>query len=316
MKLASILIFSCAFLGAQTAQPGSPQVAITPVTPGSPATPMAKRTPTPPDKVVAKIEGRDWTAADVDKLLSTFPPQAVKAFDAQPAHTLTSILMLQTLAKHAEADNLDKDPAFRQSLEFTRLQMLWQAEINNYRLHVTVTPEMQKKRYDDHLDSYKQAQTKVIFLSFLPNAPHPATADTPKRLTEPEAKAKIEDLRKQAVAGADFGKLAKENSEEKASAAKDGDFPDIGSSSPFPENIKKAVLALKPGEISEPLRQPNGYYLFKLTGVKTQTFDEVRDNIFKEIQQEEFNTFMKGMEDRFKVDVLDAGYFAPGPGPR
>jgi parvulin-like peptidyl-prolyl isomerase len=276
----------------------------------------APKKETPPETVVAQINGKDWTAGEVTKLVSEFPPQAQKAFSADPARTLTSILMLQHLAKQAEFHNLDKEPQFRQNLEFSRLQMLWQAEMNDFRNHITVAPEQEKKRYEERKDNYRQAKVKVIYISFLAAAPHPASADTPKRLTEAEAKAKIDDLRKQAVAGADFGKLAKENSEEKTSAAKDGDFPDISPTSPFPENVKKAVMALKAGEISEPVRQPNGFYLFKVGEVKTQPFEEVKDKIHQDMVQEEFNGFMKSIEARFKVDVKDAGFFAPGPGPR
>ena len=73
-----------------------------------------------------------------------------------------------------------------------------------------------------------------------------------KSLTEAEAKAKIADLRKKLLSGADFGQVARENSDDKESAAKDGDFPPIKRSSSYPEDIKNAVFALKPGEISAP----------------------------------------------------------------
>ena len=81
-----------------------------------------------------------------------------------------------------------------------------------------------------------------------------SAADAKKTLTEAEAKAKIDDLKKQIEAGADFGKLAKENSDDKDSAAKDGDFGLIKKNSPYPEAIKKTVFELKPGQVSEPLR--------------------------------------------------------------
>jgi hypothetical protein len=42
----------------------------------------------------------------------------------------------------------------------------------------------------------------------------------------------------------------------------------------------------------------------------------VKDKLHQDMVQEEFNTFMKSMEARFKVDVKDAAFFAPGPGPR
>src|SRR5260370_31591803 len=102
MKLASFCIIFSACLCAQSqapaqtpAQPGTPTVTVTPVTPGTlPAAPAPKKE-TPPETVVAQINRKDWTAGEVTKLLSEFPPQAHKAFSPDPARTPTSILITQ-----------------------------------------------------------------------------------------------------------------------------------------------------------------------------------------------------------------------------
>ena len=53
----------------------------------------------------------------------------------------------------------------------------------------------------------------------------------------------------------------------------------------LPEAIRNAVFALKPGEISEPVRQPNGFYLFRAEEGGCPPFQQVRDEIFNEVRR-------------------------------
>src|SRR5258707_1123235 len=137
-----------------------------------------------------------------------------------------------------------------------------------------------------------------------------------KLLTEAEAKAKIEDLRKQIVAGADFGKLARENSDDKTSAAKDGDFGIMKQSSTYPEPIKAAVFGLKAGEVSQPVRQPNGFYLIRVDEVIVQPFQEVFSEIYQAVKQERLNDYIKNLQSQYKVKVENPAYFSPQTTPQ
>ncbi len=107
----------------------------------------------------------------------------------------------------------------------------------------------------------------------IPRPVRPPT-DGKKIVTEAEAKAKIEDLAKQIQGGADFGKLARDISDDKTSAAKDGDFGVVKQDSSYPPAIKTAVFALKQGELSAPIRQPNGFYLIRAEEINQQPFNE------------------------------------------
>ena len=107
---------------------------------------------------------------------------------------------------------------------------------------------------------------KVLFVSFRAN-PAPQTDPKAKKiLSEAEAKAKIEKLLGQIRAGADFVKLVKENSDDADSIARDGDFgpPIRRSDDSLPADIKNAIFALKPGKVTDALRVPSGFYLFRL----------------------------------------------------
>jgi len=151
----------------------------------------------------------------------------------------------------------------------------------------------------------------VILLSFNPlKAQGQGDLKLP---AEAQAKAKADDLRKQILAGADFGKLARENSDDKGSAAKDGDFGLIQKASPYPDALKNVVFALKPGEVSEPVKQPTGFYLIRVDEFTSQPFDQVNTQIVEEMRQTRFNDWLKSLEARFAVKIDNPAFFAPKP---
>lgn len=77
-----------------------------------------------------------------------------------------------------------------------------------------------------------------------------------------DAQARARELRAKLVAGGDFGALAREFSNDGASAARGGDFA-IFERGPSDSLLKAAVFALRPNEIGGPLETPVGQYLFQ-----------------------------------------------------
>jgi len=310
-SLATTLLFSV-FLCAQA----PPQA---PVAPGTPAPkadiqppPQAAPPPPPvtPDTVVAEVDGKKLTAADADKIFATLPTQYQQSARVQPDKALTTIFVLRYLAEEAEKANLDKISPWKDTIEFQRLNVLYQAEINHVKNTTVVSDEDLEKTYKENPDRFKQSKVKVIHLSFsaTPDKPGP---DGQKLLSEAEAKAKAEDLRKQILSGADFGKLARENSDDKTSSARDGDFGTISRNSPYPEPVKAAVFALKDGEVSEPVKQANGFYLIRVESSVVQPFNDVRTQIIEEMRQARFNEWMKSVQTRFAVKIDNPAYFTP-----
>lgn len=286
--------------------PGPP-VQATPPTAAVPAAPLA------PDTVVIEVAGKKYTKAEVDSLIDLLPAQIRPTVKMQP-QMLGQIFLIKRLADDAVKAGLDKESPYKESIEFDRMRILQQAQTTVYLNTIPVTPDDQQKYYKENPDKYKQAKVRVIYLTFSPTPDKPGP-DGKKQLSEAEAKAKIEDLRKQVLGGADFGKLARENSEDKVSAEKDGDFGTMKRNSPYPEPIKNAVFALKSGEVSEPVRQPNGFYLIRADEVTMQPFEEVSTEILQEVRQKRFNEYLKNLQDEYKVKVENPAYFTPQAGP-
>lgn len=305
--LASTLLF-CVILCGQTSPPVPPGTPA-PVVQAPPAEAPAPA-PVTPQTVVAEVEGKKLTAAEVDQIFAELPGQYQQSARMNPSRALTQLLMFHYLADEAEKASLDKRPDLKTALDFQRMNILYQAEMNEYKDKIPVTREDQEKVYHDNPDRFKQVKVKVIHLSFsaTPDKPGP---DGKKMMSEAEAKAKADELRAKIVAGEDFAKLARENSDDKSTAPNGGDFGTISHNSPYPEPVKKAVFALKEGEVSEPVKQANGFYLIRSESVVLQPFGEVRPQIIEELKQSRFMEWMKSLETKFAVKVENPAYFAP-----
>ena len=107
-------------------------------------------------------------------------------------------------------------------------------------------------------------------------------------------------------------KLVKENSDDKTSAAKDGDFGTLHSSDKLPDAIRTAVFALKPGEVSQPVKQPNGFYLFRAEEVSAQPLAEVHEAVLNDLKQVQFKKWMDEVNHDLNFKITNQAFFSEG----
>ncbi len=251
----------------------------------------------PANKVVARIDGEDWTANAVSAWLDSLPAQVRNAYAQNPAETMSKTLLLQHLAALAERDHLDKEPNLQQNLAWARENLLSQWELNRVRVGYEPSSEEARRVYDENPQLWEQARVRAIYISAMPD--------------QRSAQAKIADLRKRLEGGADFAQLARENSDDKTSAEKGGAWNPLSRSSAYPEAVKRTIFALRPGEISQPVRQPDGFYLFKLESIEKQPFQEAQSRIYGELALAHFNQWLDKLKARFAAEVEDPSYFPP-----
>jgi len=92
----------------------------------------------------------------------------------------------------------------------------------------------------------------------------------PTAADEEDMQARAADIRADIVKGTlDFAEAAKEYSDDNATADKGGDLGFIKKGDMAPE-FEAVAFALKPGQISEPVRTPSGYELIKVEERKTE----------------------------------------------
>jgi peptidyl-prolyl cis-trans isomerase D len=80
---------------------------------------------------------------------------------------------------------------------------------------------------------------------------------------EDQARARAEAALAKIRGGADFGQVAKEVSEDPATASRGGDLGLIGAGELVPD-VDKLIQSLKPGELGGPIRSPFGYHVVKV----------------------------------------------------
>ena len=278
-----------------------------------------------PKKVVATIAGKDITVADIEKMTARFSPQDVQAYQQNPQYILSQYFLFIDMAEEAEKRNLlDKSP-YKEQFEGLKLQLLRNARVNEENNTFPVSPEMIDAYYKAHSAQYEQAKIKVIYIPFagqvVPTGTDTAALAAAARALvgqskrpEAEARTLAADIVKQLRNGADFAKLAEQYSEDAASKALGGDFPPIKASSDYPAELKSAVFALKPGEVSEPIRQPTAFYIVRLEEKGPQPVAEIRDTIVTAVRNDHMNQWMKEQNDRHKAVITDPDFFkAPAP---
>ena len=150
------------------------------------------------------------------------------------------------------------------------------ADVARIRSQINPSEQELRRRYDASKEDYKKQESAHILHVLIKVNPGAAPAD------DAAARAKAESIVAQLRAGADFGKLAKENSGDPSSAGNGGDmgFVDKGTTvQPFDE----AAFSIPLNTISDPIRsQEFGYHIIKVLERKPaayQTFDEVRPQL-------------------------------------
>ena len=102
-----------------------------------------------------------------------------------------------------------------------------------------------------------------------------------------EATAKAQLLRERLVKGLDFAKTAEEQSEDPSAKGNGGDLGWFNASK-MVKPFSDAAAKLKVGEISEPVRTPFGIHLIKLEGRREKKFEDMKDQLAREIADSRF----------------------------
>ena len=246
-----------------------------------------------PDTVIARVEGQAITAGEIQAMVDALGPQIQQFYAKDPKEFVRQYALQSKLARMAEEQKLDQESPYKQRLRYSRESVLMQSLMDRRMNATPIGDDEIQARYAQSGGGDPQYRTKVLYVAF--------SADGKDGRTEAAAKAKADELRAKAAGGADLVALIKENSEDPTSRDKGGDYPPMRRTDPLPEPVKKAVFALKPGELTEPIRQANGFYVFRLEGVDAKPLDEVRSQIVNQIRQERFGAWFQ--EVRKNLDV-------------
>ena len=253
----------------------------------------------PPDTIVAVINGKKVTAEEVKTMIAGVPATVQKAFTNDPKQFLKEYAWYTILQQMAEKDGVPEKSPYREYLQFQRMMTLVQGQLNETFINLPVSPEEQKAYYDAHPEKYRETQAKLIYLPFGSGK------------SEDEVKAQAQKIASQAKLGGDFVKLVKEYSQDSNSANQNGDIgmPIRSTTTQLPETMRNAILALKSGQVSDPVRHENGYYVFRAESAGVLPYEKVKDEIFKELKDVAFNKWKDKTKAQSSVQFENEAFF-------
>ncbi len=304
------------------------------------------------DPVIAKGEGVEIKRSQLDtEILNVqamaaaqrrqIPPEQMQLIEREKLNDLIGFQLL--LSKATEADKAKGKEQFEKAIarlkknndlsdeEFNekldsqlRLQNITRDEWNKQRINqatvvsvlerelkVNITDEDAKKFYDENPSKFEQPE-QVRASHILIGTRDAATGN---ELSEELKKAKlkqIEDLRKRAVAGEDFAKLAKEFSEDPGSKDNGGEYT-FGRGRMVPE-FEAAAFSLNTNQVSDVVTTPYGYHIIKLSEkipAKMVAFSEVSEDLKEALRAQELQKqlqetdYVEKIRKEANVEILD-----------
>ena len=297
MKSLALFAFSCSVLAAQVAAPP----------PGT--------LPNVPDETVIAVfdDGTKLTMGDFKAYYGVMPQSSQQAILRDRKAFLEQWGLLRKLAALGEKKKLDQTSPNKEALEYNRLLVLSQAAVNEELLSSAPQPQEVEKYYEANKERYKQVKVKAIYITFSKEAVSKLGSNGRPLLTEEEAKAKTQKLVTEIRSGTDFVKLVRENSDDAASKEKDGDFATLQPTDNIPDAIKTAVFALKQGEVSDPVQQPNGFYILRAEEISYRPLADVRSEMLENMKQEHFRQWMEQLRGSVKVQFPNPEFLNTTP---
>jgi len=248
-----------------------------------------------PKRVVATLDGQDVTAADLDMYLNAMEEKLRNNLRDNPEEVLRGMGFMRRMAKLAEEKKLDKTAPYSKQLELTRLQALANALIRHQEQSTTVSDAELKQVYQENLKYVSLAKLKIIFFS----------VEQENEAGNMAALELAKEVHEKIKGGADFVELVKQYSKDPVSRDKNGDYGPLKTSDEIPVVAKQAIWALEPGQVSAPVKLPNGYYIFKLLAYEAPPLEQVREQMTKTMRTVKNKEWLRNMGAQVQVRLVE-----------
>ena len=260
----------------------------------------------PPDRVVITIGDLKITAAQFDQMIDAIPENyRAVARGAGRKQFADNVIRILVLAEEGRRRKIDTTSAFQTQAMFSHASVLAGLTSDDLRKNVKLDDAEVRKYYDSHKWEYERIRVRHILIR-MHGSPLPVTPGQ-KDLTEDEALAKAQELRKKIVDGADFAALVMTESNDPETVPTGGDIGFIHRGQRLP-SFEEAAFALKVGEISEPVKTQFGYDIIRLEARELKTFEEMRPDLEKKMRPEQAQKSIEELTTKSGA-VLDSEFF-------
>ncbi len=241
------------------------------------------------EDVVARVNGKDITASELQMATDVFGDQLAQIPEAQRRTMLINALVdMHVMADAAMAAGTADTPKYKARMAFLEAQALRNTYVED-ELQAKITDDEIKARYEKDTAGYvgpEEVHARHILVK-----------------TEEEANA----ILKQLADGGDFEAIAKEKSEDPGSKPTGGDLGFFTKGQMVPE-FEAEAFALKAGETStKPVKTQFGYHIIKVEEHRTQpvpTLDQVREQVVQVVQRDKYQETLAKMREAAKIEIL------------
>lgn len=257
--------------------------------------------------VVLTIGEEKITKAQFEQIIATLPEQQ-KAQLAAPEgkrKLAESLAELKALAQESRTRKLDASPKIQMQIKLSAEQILAQTMFQELANNSKPDEAALHAYYDAHKNEYEQVAAKHILIRFQ-GSPVPVRMGM-KDLSDDEALAKVQAIRKQIVAGGNFDEIAKKDSDDTGTGAQGGSLGSFGRGQMVPQ-FEQAAFGAEPGKLSDPIKTQFGYHLILVESHTNKTFDQMRPEIEGRMKPEMGQKALADLKAKKNV-VFDESYF-------
>lgn len=246
------------------------------------------------NKVVAKVNNKEITQADVFKFLNEIDPQIAQQFNTPEGvqKVIEELINQELIYLDAKENKVDEDEGFKQLVSDSKVALLKSYALNKLIADVNPDEEELKQYYEEHKEHFKNPESRV--------ASH--------ILVETEEKA--DEVYKEIEDGLSFEEAAIKYST-CPSKDKGGNLGEFSRGQLVPEFEDKA-FEMEKGELSKPVKSQFGFHIIRLEEKNEsieKTFEEVKEEIRTQFtrlkQQDLYLDKIKELENKYKVEKLN-----------
>jgi peptidyl-prolyl cis-trans isomerase C len=274
--------------------------------------PGVKQPEVPPNRVIIAVGDTKITAAQFDRLIESLQPQYRNlARGTGRKQFADNVVKMLVLAQEAQRRKLTETDDYKARAMFQNANIMAAMLVEQLGKDVQVPESDVRQYYADHKAEFEQVHARHILIRF--QGSQVAVRPGAKDLTDAEALAKAQEVRKKIQDGLDFAELAKLESDDTGSGANGGELGSFRHGQMVP-SFEEAAFALKVGEVSEPVKSQFGYHIIQVISHDSKSFDDVKADLEAKIKPAQAQKNVdKTIEELQKSHppVLDPEFFGP-----
>lgn len=253
------------------------------------AAPMLASPSLAQDKVLARVNGRTITEADM-KLAEAEIGNDLGSIPAEQRRRVLVEYLIENhlLAEAAEGEKMGSGIAFDERMKYWQRRALRDAYFDKS-VKGAVTEAEAKKLYDSQVAAAKpQEEARARHI-----------------LVDNELKAK--EIFEKIAHGEDFARMAREHSKDPGSKEDGGDLGYFSRGQMVPQ-FEEAAFKLKNGEMSQPIQSQFGWHIIKLEDKRQRgapPFDTIKERIMASLVHKKAQELVQTLRDKAKLEFVD-----------